>query len=90
MLFGFCQSILRAHNNLKPATLHINSGDLLGASENRSPYSYFQNPAEELSRQSLSVLYLHVFGCELFLFRADWSAAINKTRVRRSSDKNVQ
>jgi len=44
------QSIARAHDDLKPATLYINSGILTGANENRSPYAYYNNPADEISK----------------------------------------
>jgi neutral ceramidase len=50
IVHGIVQSIMRAHNNLVAGTIRINSGDLLGASLNRSPGAYRANPISELSR----------------------------------------
>lgn len=44
------QSIRRAHANIKPGKLRINSGELLDANANRSPTAYLQNPEEERAR----------------------------------------
>jgi neutral ceramidase len=44
---GIVQAIVRAHANLAPGSLRIASGDLLGASINRSPEAYLRNPAAE-------------------------------------------
>jgi len=47
---GIFQSIVRAHDNLAPATAKLAEGDLLGASINRSPDAYLLNPAAERAR----------------------------------------
>ena len=44
------QSIRRAHANIKPGRLRVNSGELLEANANRSPQSYLNNPEEERAR----------------------------------------
>ncbi|MCB1316308.1 MAG: neutral/alkaline ceramidase, partial [Leptospiraceae bacterium] len=47
---GIVESIVRAHDNIQPGTLKLNSGDLLDASFNRSPWAYEQNPQSERDR----------------------------------------
>jgi neutral ceramidase len=47
---GIFQSIVRAHNNLKPGSILINTGNLDGCGWNRSPDAYENNPADELSQ----------------------------------------
>ncbi|WJX38997.1 Neutral ceramidase 2, variant 2 [Trifolium repens] len=49
------QSIIQAHNNLKPGSIFINTGDVKEASINRSPSAYLLNPAEERSRYPSNV-----------------------------------
>lgn len=49
MCFGV-QSIRRAHANVKPGKLRVNSGELLEANANRSPSAYLHNPEEERAR----------------------------------------
>ncbi|MDY7228368.1 neutral/alkaline ceramidase [Hyalangium rubrum] len=44
---GIVQSIDRAHTNLAPGSIRIQSGDLLNASINRSPEAYLRNPSPE-------------------------------------------
>ncbi|KAF8406678.1 hypothetical protein HHK36_008769 [Tetracentron sinense] len=44
------QSIVQAHNNLKPGSIFINQGDVENAGINRSPSAYLFNPAEERAR----------------------------------------
>lgn len=44
---GIYRSITRAHDNLRPGSIRMAAGDLLGASFNRSPVAYAQNPAAE-------------------------------------------
>ncbi|KAJ8624842.1 hypothetical protein MRB53_033372 [Persea americana] len=44
------QSIVQAHNNLKPGSILINKGDVENAGINRSPSAYLFNPAEERAR----------------------------------------
>jgi len=46
-VLGISQSIIRAHNNLRPGTVKINSGILKDANINRSPASYDKNPQAE-------------------------------------------
>lgn len=47
---GIVESIRRAHANIKPGKLRINSGELLDANANRSPSAYEHNPEEERAR----------------------------------------
>ncbi len=49
---GIVQAVVRAHTNLAPGTIRINSGDLLNASINRSPDAYLRNPSAERSQHS--------------------------------------
>ncbi|KAF5462190.1 hypothetical protein F2P56_018218 [Juglans regia] len=44
------QSIVQAHNNLKPGSVFINKGEVENAGINRSPSAYLFNPAEERDR----------------------------------------
>ncbi|ADO74285.1 neutral/alkaline ceramidase [Stigmatella aurantiaca] len=44
---GIFQAIVQAHINLVPGNVRITSGDLLGATINRSPGAYLRNPAAE-------------------------------------------
>ena len=44
------QSILIAHNNMKPAILYYNEGEIHDANINRSPTSYLVNPPEEVAK----------------------------------------
>lgn len=46
----FIQSVKQAHANMKPANLHVLSGELVGANINRSPTSYLKNPEKERSQ----------------------------------------
>ena len=41
------QSIVRAHESMRPARVYLTAGDLYDSSINRSPTAYEQNPAEE-------------------------------------------
>lgn len=47
---NWLQSIRRAHANIKPGKLRINSGELLDANANRSPSAYLHNPEDERAR----------------------------------------
>lgn len=47
---GIVESIRRAHANIKPGKLRINSGELLDANANRSPSAYLHNPEDERAR----------------------------------------
>ncbi|KAL4270968.1 hypothetical protein AHAS_AhasUnG0039400 [Arachis hypogaea] len=49
------QTIIQAHNNLKPASIFINTGEVKGGGINRSPSAYLQNPAEERARYHSNV-----------------------------------
>ncbi|XP_028787697.1 neutral ceramidase 2-like [Neltuma alba] len=49
------QSIIQAHNNVKPGSIFINKGEVKDAGINRSPSSYLLNPAEERARYSSNV-----------------------------------
>jgi neutral ceramidase len=52
---GIEQSIVEAHNNLRPGKIYVNNGDLLDAGVNRSPSAYLNNPAEERSKYQYNV-----------------------------------
>lgn len=47
---GIENSIIQAHDNLRPGSILINEGELLDANINRSPSAYLNNPAEERAR----------------------------------------
>lgn len=47
---SWLQSIRRAHANIKPGKLRINSGELLDANANRSPSAYLHNPEDERAK----------------------------------------
>ncbi|KAJ4702230.1 neutral ceramidase-like [Melia azedarach] len=49
------QSIVQAHNNIKPGSILINKGDVENAGINRSPSAYLLNPAEERARYPTNV-----------------------------------
>ncbi|KAJ1394339.1 hypothetical protein SESBI_34283 [Sesbania bispinosa] len=49
------QSIIQAHNNLKPGSIFMNTGYVKEASINRSPSAYLLNPAEERGRYPSNV-----------------------------------
>ncbi|KAI8523675.1 hypothetical protein RHMOL_Rhmol13G0091500 [Rhododendron molle] len=44
---GIEQSIIQAHENLRPGSVLVNKGELLDAGINRSPSAYLNNPAAE-------------------------------------------
>lgn len=44
---GIESSIIQAHENLRPGSVLLNKGELLGANINRSPSAYLNNPSEE-------------------------------------------
>jgi neutral ceramidase len=44
---GIYQSVVRAHDNVKPGTIRMATGQLLDASFNRSPLAYAENPPAE-------------------------------------------
>ena len=41
------QSIVRAHESMRPARVYLTAGELYDSSINRSPTAYELNPAEE-------------------------------------------
>lgn len=47
---GIEQSIIQAHENLRPGSVLVNKGELLDAGINRSPSAYLNNPAAERSK----------------------------------------
>ncbi|KAK8965664.1 Neutral ceramidase [Platanthera guangdongensis] len=51
---GIEKSIIHAHNNLRPGSILINTGEL-DAGINRSPSAYLNNPASERSRYQYNV-----------------------------------
>ncbi|KAH7678202.1 Ceramidase protein [Dioscorea alata] len=52
---GIEQSIIQAHENLRPGTVSVNKGELLDAGINRSPSAYLNNPSPERSRYKYNV-----------------------------------
>lgn len=49
LINGIENSIVQAHENLRPGSIFINKGKLLDAGVNRSPSAYLNNPAAERS-----------------------------------------
>ena len=47
---GIVRSIDRAHHNMTDGFIHMNTGQLLNASANRSPTAYLKNKKEERDR----------------------------------------
>ncbi|CAN1329119.1 Neutral ceramidase 3 [Linum perenne] len=47
---GIEQSIIQAHDNLRPGSIYVNKGEVMDAGVNRSPSAYLNNPAEERSK----------------------------------------
>jgi neutral ceramidase len=52
---GLYEALVRAHENLAPGRILAASGELLGATINRSPEAYAQNPAAERARYPYDV-----------------------------------
>ncbi|XAR60687.1 Ceramidase [Bertholletia excelsa] len=52
---GIEQSIIQAHENLRPGTILVNKGELLDAGISRSPSAYINNPASERSKYKYDV-----------------------------------
>jgi neutral ceramidase len=52
---GIEQSIIQAHENLRPGSVFVNKGDLLDAGVNRSPSAYLNNTASERSKYKYDV-----------------------------------
>ncbi|GMH38629.1 hypothetical protein BSKO_06513 [Bryopsis sp. KO-2023] len=47
---GIVQSIVQAHESIKPGRVYVSHGDLLDASINRSPTAYANNPSQERAK----------------------------------------
>ncbi|KAL1541121.1 Neutral ceramidase 2 [Salvia divinorum] len=52
---GIEQTIIQAHNNIRPGSVYVNKGELLDAGINRSPSAYLNNPAAERSNYKYDV-----------------------------------
>ncbi|CAN1232044.1 Neutral ceramidase 1 [Linum grandiflorum] len=52
---GIEQSIIQAHENLRPGSIYVNKGEVMDAGANRSPSAYLNNPAEERSKYKYDV-----------------------------------
>ncbi|KAJ4978338.1 hypothetical protein NE237_009118 [Protea cynaroides] len=52
---GIEKTIIQAHENLRPGSIYIDTGELLDAGVNRSPSAYLNNPAEERSKYKYNV-----------------------------------
>ncbi|KAL7124830.1 hypothetical protein ABFS83_14G075100 [Erythranthe nasuta] len=52
---GIEQTIIQAHNNLRPGSVYVNKGELIDAGVNRSPSAYLNNPATERSKYKYDV-----------------------------------
>ncbi|KAK4340607.1 hypothetical protein RND71_039108 [Anisodus tanguticus] len=52
---GIEQSIIQAHENLRPGSIFVNKGELLDAGVNRSPSAYLNNPAGERDKYKYDV-----------------------------------
>ncbi|KAL8027169.1 hypothetical protein ABFS82_14G074600 [Erythranthe guttata] len=52
---GIEQTIIQAHNNLRPGSIYVNKGELIDAGVNRSPSAYLNNPATERSKYKYDV-----------------------------------
>ncbi|KAL8525693.1 hypothetical protein ACS0TY_015071 [Phlomoides rotata] len=52
---GIEQTIIQAHDNLRPGSIYVNKGEILDAGVNRSPSAYLNNPAGERSNYKYDV-----------------------------------
>ncbi|KAJ8753902.1 hypothetical protein K2173_000156 [Erythroxylum novogranatense] len=52
---GIEQSIIQAHENLRPGSILVNKGELLDAGVNRSPSAYLNNPVDERNKYKYDV-----------------------------------
>ncbi|XP_060552761.1 uncharacterized protein LOC132714046 [Ruditapes philippinarum] len=52
---GILRSVDRAHDNMKPANIYVNTGELLESNINRSPSAYLKNPPEERAKYKYNV-----------------------------------
>jgi neutral ceramidase len=75
---GIVKSIEGAHGNLVPGSILINSGNVIGAGENRSMKAYNANPVEERSRYNsamdLDMTLLRLQGEKSALASINWFA----------------
>ncbi|KAK4382303.1 Neutral ceramidase 1 [Sesamum angolense] len=55
LVHGIEQSIIQAHDNLRPGSIYVNKGELLDAGVNRSPSAYLNNPVAERSKYKYDV-----------------------------------
>ena len=87
---GGAQSILRAHASVQPGGVLMNTGQLVGASVNRSPTAYLNNPEEERAQYAHDVDTTMVQAslapprCRVLLRPAAW---IESTRTPESGDE---
>ncbi|KAL3530836.1 hypothetical protein ACH5RR_010158 [Cinchona calisaya] len=52
---GIEQSVVQAHENLRPGSVFVNTGEILNAGINRSPSAYLNNPAAERGKYKYDV-----------------------------------
>lgn len=52
---GIEQTIIQAHDNLRPGSVYVNKGEIFNAGINRSPSAYLNNPAAERSKYKSDV-----------------------------------
>ncbi|CAI0540489.1 unnamed protein product [Linum tenue] len=52
---GIEQSVIQAHDNLRPGSINVNAGEVMDAGINRSPSAYLNNPSEERSKYKYDV-----------------------------------
>ncbi|CAH9109301.1 unnamed protein product [Cuscuta epithymum] len=52
---GIEQSIIQAHENLRPGSIFVNKGELLDGGVNRSPSAYLNNPSAERNKYKYNV-----------------------------------
>ncbi|XP_047973186.1 neutral ceramidase 2-like [Salvia hispanica] len=52
---GIEQTIIQAHDNIRPGSVYVNKGELLDAGINRSPSAYLNNPAAERNKYKYDV-----------------------------------
>lgn len=52
---GIEQTVIQAHENLRPGSVYVNKGELVDAGVNRSPSAYLNNPAAERSKYKYDV-----------------------------------
>ncbi|KAG0608840.1 hypothetical protein M758_8G137400 [Ceratodon purpureus] len=55
LAYGIELAIVEAHENLRPGSIFLNEGEVLGANINRSPSAYLNNPANERAKYKYDV-----------------------------------